>query len=43
VENVDSYLPLLEDLAPRRRAHYLKREDLHKLVWTAPVGMREPT
>jgi hypothetical protein len=37
-ESVESYLPPLEDLAPRRRAHYLKREDLHKLVWTAPVS-----
>jgi hypothetical protein len=37
-ERIESYLPSLEDLAPRRRAHYLKREDLHKLVWTAPVS-----
>jgi hypothetical protein len=37
VESVESYLPTLEDLAPRRRAHYLKRKDLHELVWTAPV------
>ena len=38
LESVESYLPSLEDLAPRRHAHYLKREDLHKLVWTAPVS-----
>jgi hypothetical protein len=38
LESVESYLPPLEDLAPRRHAHYLKREDLHKLVWTAPVS-----
>jgi hypothetical protein len=38
VESVESYLPPLEDLARRRHAHYLKREDLHKLVWTAPVS-----
>jgi len=38
VGSVESYLPSLEDLAPGRRAHYLRREDLHKLVWTAPVS-----
>jgi hypothetical protein len=38
VGSVESYLPPLEGLTPRRHAHYLKREDLHKLVWTAPVS-----
>jgi hypothetical protein len=38
LERVESYLSSLEGLAPRRHAHYLKREDLHKLVWTAPVS-----
>ena len=38
VQNIESYLPSLKDLAPQRRAHYLKREDLHKLVWAAPVA-----
>jgi hypothetical protein len=38
LESVESYLPSLEDIEPKRRAHYLKREDLHKLVWTAPVS-----
>jgi hypothetical protein len=38
LESVESYLPSLEDLVPTRHAHYLKREDLHKLVWTAPVS-----
>ena len=38
VQSVESYLPSLDDLAPKRHAHYLKREDLHKLVWTAPVS-----
>ena len=38
LESVESYLLPLGDLAPRRHAHYLKREDLHKLVWTAPVS-----
>jgi integrase len=38
LESVESYLPRMKELAPRRHAHYLKREDLHKLVWTAPVS-----
>jgi hypothetical protein len=27
-----------ETLGSKRHAHYLKREDLHKLVWAAPVS-----
>jgi hypothetical protein len=38
VQSVVSYLPSLDTLGPTRHAHYLKREDLHKLVWTAPVS-----
>ena len=38
LESVESYLPSREDFTPRRHARYLKREDLHKLVWTAPVS-----
>jgi hypothetical protein len=39
----DSYLnsydlPSLDSLKASRHAHYLKREDLHRLVWTAPVA-----
>src|SRR5579862_2005941 len=28
----------METLGSKRHAHYLKREDLDKLVWTAPVS-----
>jgi hypothetical protein len=38
LQTVESYLPSLATLSPRGHAHYLKREDLHKLVWTAPVS-----
>jgi hypothetical protein len=43
VQTIDSYLvpadmPSLESLKPSRHPHYLRREDLHKLVWTAPVS-----
>ena len=43
VQTIDTYLlpvdvPSLESLEPSRHAHYLRREDLHKLVWTAPVS-----
>jgi hypothetical protein len=43
IQTIDSYLlpvdlPSLDSLKPSRHAHYLRREDLHKLVWTAPVS-----
>jgi hypothetical protein len=43
VQTIDSYLqpadlPSLDSLKPNRYLHYLRREDLHKLVWTAPVS-----
>ena len=43
VQSVQSYihfegLPSLEALKPNRHAHYLRREDLYQLVWTAPVS-----
>jgi hypothetical protein len=38
LQTVESYLPSLVTLSPRGHAHYLKREDLYKLVWTAPVS-----
>jgi hypothetical protein len=43
LQSVHSYidfdaLPSLEALTPRRHAHYLRREDLYQLVWTAPVS-----
>ena len=38
VQSVVSYLPSLDTVGPTRHAHYLKREDLHELVWTAPVS-----
>ena len=39
----DAYLPSFAasssaTLGPIRHAHYLRREDLHELVWTAPVA-----
>lgn len=36
VQRVEAYLSPV-DTRPIRHAHYLKREDLHRLVWTAPV------
>lgn len=37
-QNVGAYLhPVATVGTQTRHAHYLKREDLHKLVWTAPV------
>lgn len=43
VQSIASYidfdgLPSLEALKPTRHAHYLKREDLYQLLWTAPVA-----
>jgi hypothetical protein len=43
VQSVHSYidfdgLPSLEALKPSRHAHYLRREDLYQLIWTAPVS-----
>jgi len=37
VESFDAYLNTDAETKSRRYAHYLAREDLYRLVWTAPV------
>lgn len=37
VDRFEAYLNVDAQTSPRRYAHYLAREDLYRLVWTAPV------